>query len=129
MAGLESRDDMIARLTAMSPAYDYTIERLAIAVAPLLEEIEYLESELRKAKHLARLTQKDLKRPDDKMEAGYVLTIANKLADLTSADEVKQLIQQHGAKKLGKLKGKNLIAFGRDVQYKLSYLKAMSEKQ
>lgn len=123
---IESREQLFQRLQN-DPAFEYIIERVIIALAPIFEEIEDLEDRLRRATRLAKLTESDLKTKDSEIDLEFASTVADTLADVTSVEEVRLLIKQYGAKSIPKLKKKKLVAFTREVQYKLSYLKAMSE--
>lgn len=123
----ETREQLFQRIRN-EPAFEYVVERVIIALSPIFEEIADLEDRLRKAKTLARLTDEDLKRQDDDIDLDYASTIADELVALTSVDEVRALIKQHGGKSLSKLKTKQLIAFTREVQYKISYIKTMSDR-
>lgn len=67
------------------PAYDYIIERLAIAISPLIEEIEALEAELGKTRPMPT---------DVKITKKQMLKSLKQAAKLSSTDEVRAVIKR-----------------------------------
>lgn len=125
-----SPEELFQRI-ANHPAFNYTMERIQIAIAPLFEEIEYLEDANAKLRQLLTLHEDDLKRQDDDIDVEFVTGIAVKLARLTSSDEVNKMVYSFGGKQatVKTLKKKKLIKLCREIQYKLSYIKVMQEKK